>query len=388
MADLNSTIVRGNLRVTEDINTNGNISTNSLVTSVIESQSANLYINVSNNGIKNAASFGYSNPGGAILSFDGHLKINDGGSYSGKPTNQTTWDSVTYADYSNTGISVFVSNASSQATCNLSFPGKTGTFLLDSDLVAEDRAEVTFLPSDKTYSSVLDNGQTDSLNSILTVTSTSINGSVNAGDRIDIKAFTGSLGGDEQPVYIANGGHLRACTKQYAGGTNLSANGTNYGGNSVSIYAPKYAISSSTAKRYLLGSSLTNNIETTNTNEYCYMESNSVYAQYFYGTSDRRLKENIKDLDLNCLDLVNNINLREFSWKADEMHKPVIGAIAQELKQILPEKYVHEFIGGQETKDEYLSINDSKLVYLLIGAIQEQQKEIENLKAKIDGKIV
>ena len=118
------------------------------------------------------------------------------------------------------------------------------------------------------------------------------------------------------------------------------------------------------------------------------MQSNSIYAQYFYGTSDRRLKENIKDLDLNCLDLVNNINLREFSWKVDEKHKPVIGAIAQELKQILPEKYVHEFIGGQETKDEYLSINDSKLVYLLIGAIQEQQKEIESLKAKIDGKIV
>ena len=35
-----------------------------------------------------------------------------------------------------------------------------------------------------------------------------------------------------------------------------------------------------------------------------------------------------------------------------------------------------------------LSINDSKLVYLLIGAIQEQQKEIESLKAKIDSKIV
>ena len=113
-----------------------------------------------------------------------------------------------------------------------------------------------------------------------------------------------------------------------------------------------------------------------------------MYATYFYGTSDRRLKENIKDLDLNCLDLVNNINLREFSWKVDKEHKPTIGAVAQELRQVLPEKYVHEFIGGQETADEYLSINDSKLVYLLIGAIQEQQKEIENLKAKIDGKIV
>ena len=141
-------------------------------------------------------------------------------------------------------------------------------------------------------------------------------------------------------------------------------------------------------KRYLIGSYSATSWSDIGTNYSCYTQSGNLYATYFYGTSDRRLKENIKDLDLNCLDLVNNINLREFSWKADETHKPVIGAIAQELKQILPEKYVHEFIGGQETKDNYLSINDSKLVYLLIGAIQEQQKEIESLKAKIDNKIV
>ena len=139
---------------------------------------------------------------------------------------------------------------------------------------------------------------------------------------------------------------------------------------------------------YLIGaSSKTDNGVVTKSNTNVYMKSNNLYAKAFYASSDRRLKENIKDLDLNCLDLVNNINLREFSWKTDEEHKPTIGAIAQELKQILPEKYVHEFIGGQETDDEYLSINDSKLVYLLIGAIQEQQKEIESLKAKIDSKI-
>ena len=124
----------------------------------------------------------------------------------------------------------------------------------------------------------------------------------------------------------------------------------------------------------------------TYSNKAVYTQNDNLYAKAFYASSDRRLKENIKDLNLNCLDLVNNINLREFSWKADEEHKPVIGAIAQELKQVLPEKYAHEFIGGQETDDEYLSINDSKLVYLLIGAIQEQQKEIESLKAKIDDK--
>ena len=141
-------------------------------------------------------------------------------------------------------------------------------------------------------------------------------------------------------------------------------------------------------KLFLIGATSQTGSTQTYSNQKVYTQSKGVYANAFYAASDRRLKENIKDLDLNCLDLVNNINLREFSWKTDEMHKPVIGAIAQELRQVLPEKYVHEFIGGQETDDEYLSINDSKLVYLLIGAIQEQQKEIESLKAKIGSKIV
>ena len=141
-------------------------------------------------------------------------------------------------------------------------------------------------------------------------------------------------------------------------------------------------------KLFLIGATSQTGSTQTYSNQKVYTQSKGVYANAFYAASDRRLKENIKDLDLNYLDLVNNINLREFSWKADEEHKPVIGAIAQELRQVLPEKYVHEFIGGQETDDEYLSINDSKLVYLLIGAIQEQQKEIESLKAKIGSKIV
>lgn len=144
----------------------------------------------------------------------------------------------------------------------------------------------------------------------------------------------------------------------------------------------------STAKLFIIGAGSQAANPQTYSHSSVYMQSGSLYATYFYGTSDRRLKENIKDLDLNCLDLVNNINLREFSWKSDKEHKPTVGAIAQELKQVLPEKYVHEFIGGKETDDEYLSINDSKLVYLLIGAIQEQQKEIEQLKKEVKDKIV
>ena len=266
--------------------TNGTLATNTLKTEIVDTKNRVLDIRTALPNVNyNIATFKSYTNGETEGVLNGHLIVcgNDDSSNLLKPADKTGINKLdTY--YFNTGITLDA-GGDAEDQYKLSFPGKSGTFLLDSDLV-----ELT-----------------------------------------------------------------------------LTNNGT---------------------KRYLIGSALANTWSDIGTNSSCYAQSGSLYATYFYGTSDRRLKENIKDLDLNCLDLVNNINLREFSWKADKEHKPTIGAVAQELRQVLPEKYVHEFIGGQETDDEYLSINDSKLVYLLIGAIQEQQKEIENLKAKIDGKIV
>lgn len=138
------------------------------------------------------------------------------------------------AEYFNTGICI----TNDHLGYNLSFPIKSGTFLLDSDLVAEDMIEAVFSPSDKTYNSVPSGSLADSSNSILTVNSTSINGSLNAGDRVAIKAFTGALGDNNTPICITNGGHLCPCTK-YAGGTKVTLNGgTPSSGSDVSFYAP------------------------------------------------------------------------------------------------------------------------------------------------------
>ena len=129
-------------------------------------------------------------------------------------------------------------SSDSQSIIKLSFPGKSGTFLLDSDLVAENMIEAVFSPSNKTYNSVPSGSLADSSNSILTVNSTSINGSLSAGDRVAIKAFTGSLGDESTPICISSGGHLCKCNK-YAGGTKVTLNGgTPSSGSDVSFYAP------------------------------------------------------------------------------------------------------------------------------------------------------
>lgn len=112
--------------------------------------------------------------------------------------------------------------------------------------------------------------------------------------------------------------------------------------------------------------------------------SYTVTAAHFLATSDRRLKTDIQSPSITSYTaLVDAVKVREYKWKQDEEHRPNIGVIAQELRDILPEEYKHEFVGGEETENSYLAVNDGKLVYLAIGALQEQAKDIAELKKQV-----
>ncbi len=105
--------------------------------------------------------------------------------------------------------------------------------------------------------------------------------------------------------------------------------------------------------------------------------SGSVSAAAFNVSSDRRLKMNIKDLNYGLHEI---LALRPvlYNWK-DPTQTPSkqIGLIAQETKKIIP-----EVVSGNE-KNGKLSINYTELLPVLINAIKEQQKEIDELKSKI-----
>ena len=220
--------------------TDGTLTVNALSTSTMVLPEGSLYLEfVNGNNKASAANFSYQTIGGASLDITGHLVLNEGGGHPNQPENKTGLPSVSYADYFNTGITAYGISASTSlpAAYKLSFPAKSGTFLLDSDLVAEDMVEATFSPADNSYNSVPSGSSADSLNSILTVPSNIINGSLNAGDRVAIRAFIGSLGDSNTPIHISSGGHLCKCTK-YAGGTNITLNGNGKGGNDASFYAP------------------------------------------------------------------------------------------------------------------------------------------------------
>jgi len=101
----------------------------------------------------------------------------------------------------------------------------------------------------------------------------------------------------------------------------------------------------------------------------------------FSAYSDRRLKENIKPLEINCIDLINKINPVEFTWRNTEKvverkrEKKDYGFIAQEIEELLP-TLVQEV-------DEYKTIKYEKLVPYLVKAFQEQSRIIDELQSRI-----
>ena len=85
-------------------------------------------------------------------------------------------------------------------------------------------------------------------------------------------------------------------------------------------------------------------------------------------TSDINLKENINTVE-NSLETISSLRGVSFDWK--ESGKSSYGVIAQEIEAVLP-----ELVGNGEVK----SVNYNGLIGVLIEAIKELKKEVEELK--------
>lgn len=86
-------------------------------------------------------------------------------------------------------------------------------------------------------------------------------------------------------------------------------------------------------------------------------------------TSDVKFKENVETIQ-SPLDIINIINGVSFNWK-DSGNKSY-GVIAQELQKVLPELVTQG--------DKGLSVSYLPLIAILIEAVKEQQKQIDELK--------
>ncbi len=97
--------------------------------------------------------------------------------------------------------------------------------------------------------------------------------------------------------------------------------------------------------------------------------------------SDARLKRDIQPLTHYGLGTVMQLKPVTYYFKSDPANHPEVGFIAQEMLKIVPE-VVHGTLGDLE-KGETLGLSYGNLVPVLTKAIQEQQAEIEALKADL-----
>jgi hypothetical protein len=103
-------------------------------------------------------------------------------------------------------------------------------------------------------------------------------------------------------------------------------------------------------------------------------------------SSDRRLKGNIKPLE-NNLDKILELKPSSFTWKVRDKQADV-GFIAQEIETTIPTVVqdtksigrTKEFLDG----DTHKVVDYAKLSVYLVGAVQEQQKQIDELKKKLE----
>ena len=92
-----------------------------------------------------------------------------------------------------------------------------------------------------------------------------------------------------------------------------------------------------------------------------------------YNNSDIRLKQNIRDTEINGLDIINKLRVRDFEFKKlPEIQK--IGFVAQEVQEVYP--YA---VSEDGDKEKLLGISKELFVPVLVKAIQEQQGMISSL---------
>ena len=116
---------------------------------------------------------------------------------------------------------------------------------------------------------------------------------------------------------------------------------------------------------------------------------NGLILDVLHTHSDSRLKKKIESIpNSTSLTKVLQLNPVYYEWREDILpsafvknHKPgrQIGLIAQEIEDIIPEVVKEEKIYDEKWK----GVNYEKLTAVLIGAVKEQQEQIEELKTRI-----
>jgi len=103
-------------------------------------------------------------------------------------------------------------------------------------------------------------------------------------------------------------------------------------------------------------------------------------ATSWSASSDERLKDNIVSLDSSVLDKVLNLNPVTYYWKSGDDTTQQVGFIAQEVDAL----GLDTVVSKPSSDNDFYGLKYEKLIPYLVKAIQEQQKQIDELKLLVN----
>lgn len=113
------------------------------------------------------------------------------------------------------------------------------------------------------------------------------------------------------------------------------------------------------------------------------IDSTKVEAPYFNATSDRRAKEDPLPFNGKALDIINQI--QTFTYRYKDTKQVSYGVMAQDLLDIKINDFSFvENAAATGENGDYMSVRESKLVYLLLEGIKELQIEVNNLRKEVE----
>jgi len=228
------------------------------------------------------------------------------------------------------------------------------------------------------------------------------NGSIECGD-LDV---SGTITGDGSSVDSINAGNISSGTLAVGrGGTGLTSistllnsNVTSVSGNAGSVTNGVYTNTTQTisgAKTFSGNTVFSGAISQSNTTQSTNKSSGAIKTNggvgiaktlnvgedvVAYASSDKRYKDNLQAIT-NPIDKVKSLTGYTFTW--NDKHEQFngnndIGVVAQEVEKVFPEIV--------DTRDNgYKAVKYEKMVAVLIEAVKDQQKQIDELKAIVDG---
>ena len=165
-----------------------------------------------------------------------------------------------------------------------------------------------------------------------------------------------------------------------------STTGTPYGAHGIFVNGPRYGNAGISIKNPNVGTVFMRFYNNSGTSVGT-ITQNGTSSTSYNTSSDYRLKENIVPMT-GSIDRLKELKPSKFNFINQDVSRgatiTVDGFIAHEVSDIIPEAITGEKDGLDfEGNPEYQSIDQSKIVPLLTGALQEAISKIESLEARI-----